>query len=215
MNASGELPILDGSYYDEAYYQPGGKSGYEMPFTWEVEEASSRKIAAFISQFKPDRVLDVGCAKGFCCRALMETGIEAWGCDISQWALDNCEKAVQGRLHYADVRHGLPYMDGEFSLVMTYATLEHVEPESVLTVLEELSRVAKKWIVIDVPVSMTDKNEPRGDPSHRLFAPVSYWVVALYQLGWLFDLSRSSQGDVQDCHSATMVFGRPRLDELS
>ena len=48
-----------------------------------------------------DRVLDVGCAKGFLVKDFMKAcpGLEAFGLDISEYALMNCEPEVVGRLH--------------------------------------------------------------------------------------------------------------------
>src|SRR5690242_14037941 len=48
-----------------------------------------------------DRVLDVGCAKGFLVKDLMKVcpGLEAFGIDISEYALMRCEPEAIGRLH--------------------------------------------------------------------------------------------------------------------
>src|SRR5262245_31820464 len=48
-----------------------------------------------------DRVLDVGCAKGFLVKDLMKAlpGLEAFGLDISEYAILKCEPEVVGRLH--------------------------------------------------------------------------------------------------------------------
>src|SRR5437764_8754742 len=47
------------------------------------------------------RILDVGCAKGFLVKDLIAVcpGLEAFGLDISEYALMHCEKEVIGRLH--------------------------------------------------------------------------------------------------------------------
>ena len=48
-----------------------------------------------------DRVLDVGAGKGFLVKDLMKacSGLEAFGLDISEYALMHCEPEVVGRLH--------------------------------------------------------------------------------------------------------------------
>ena len=47
------------------------------------------------------RLLDVGCAKGFLVKDLMTVcpGLEVFGLDISSYALMHCEPEVIGRLH--------------------------------------------------------------------------------------------------------------------
>jgi 2-polyprenyl-3-methyl-5-hydroxy-6-metoxy-1,4-benzoquinol methylase len=40
-----------------------------------------------IRNFRPARVLDAGCAHGFLVEALWDRGVEAWGRDISEFAI--------------------------------------------------------------------------------------------------------------------------------
>src|SRR5919109_521312 len=40
-----------------------------------------------IARLKPRRVLDVGCAKGFLVECLRDRGVEAYGFDVSEYAL--------------------------------------------------------------------------------------------------------------------------------
>ena len=48
-----------------------------------------------------DRVLDVGCAKGFLVKDFMKAlpGLEAFGLDVSHYAMMKCEPEVIGQLH--------------------------------------------------------------------------------------------------------------------
>src|SRR5918911_670771 len=62
------------------------------------------------------RVLDVGCAKGFLVKDLMLVcpGLEAFGLDISEYALMHCEPEVVGRLHLGNAKR-LPFPDHSFA----------------------------------------------------------------------------------------------------
>jgi len=183
---------LDASYYDEEYFRPGPKSDFSLPFTWEVQAAASMKAAIkFMTMFHPENALDVGCAKGFLCKSLLELGIDAHGCDISEYAVSNCEPEVKGRLTIADIRDGLPYLDNSFDLVCAEATLEHIEMEFLPYVASEIARVSRNHIFIEVPISPDDKNTPYGDPSHRTYKSISYWISLFYNQGLLCDVSRS------------------------
>src|ERR1700730_8122800 len=70
-----------------------------------------------------DRVLDVGCGKGFLVKDLMRacSELEVFGLDISEYALMNCEPEVVGRLHLGDCEK-LPFPDGSFSAVLSINT---------------------------------------------------------------------------------------------
>jgi len=188
---------LDASYYDEAYFRPGPKSSFIFPFTWEVQKAASMKSAHRLKALSnPENALDIGCAKGFLCKALLELGIDAHGCDISEYAVSNCEPEVKGRLKIADIRDGLPYLDNSFDLVCAEATLEHIEMEFLPYVASEIARVSRNHVIIGIPVSQDNTNgpPPLSDPSHRTYMPASYWISLFFNQGLLCDLRMSRLG---------------------
>ncbi|GAI17395.1 unnamed protein product, partial [marine sediment metagenome] len=161
---------LDASYYNEDYFRPGPKSSYVLPFTWEVEKAERIKSAQFLRDtFNPKNALDIGCAKGFLVKALFQLGIDAHGCDISEFGVNNCEPEAKGRLKVADIRDGIPYPNESFDLVYSEATLEHIEKNFLPFVASEIARIARKWVYIGVPINLDNVNRPRGDPSHRTY----------------------------------------------
>lgn len=90
-----------------------------------------------------DRVLDVGCAKGFVVKDLMKVcpGLEAFGLDISEYALMHCEPEVIGRLHVGNAMR-LPFPDKSFAAVLCVNTVHNLERPDVLTALREIERLA-------------------------------------------------------------------------
>ena len=111
-----------------------------------MTDAGSRLLAISwsISDFKPgDRVLDVGCAKGFLVHDLMKVcpGLEAFGVDISEYALMNCLPEVVGRLHIGSADH-LPFPDKSFAAVISINTIHNLERERALTAVHEVERLA-------------------------------------------------------------------------
>lgn len=90
-----------------------------------------------------DRVLDVGCAKGFVVKDLMKVcpGLEAFGLDISEYALMHCEPEVIGRLHLGNAMR-LPFPDKSFAAVLCVNTVHNLERPDVLTALREIERLA-------------------------------------------------------------------------
>src|SRR6476661_8245522 len=52
------------------------------------------KIAdAIIRDLRPSSVLDAGCAMGFLVEALRARGVEAWGIDISEYAISKVDES--------------------------------------------------------------------------------------------------------------------------
>src|SRR5262245_65652507 len=82
-------------YFDGTREQ--GYGGYRYDGRW---VPIARDIAAHFRLKPGDRVLDIGCAKGFLMRDLMAVvpGLEVWGLEISQYAIDNCHPDARGRI---------------------------------------------------------------------------------------------------------------------
>lgn len=99
-----------------------------------------------------DRVLDVGCAKGFLVKDLMKVcpGLEVFGLDISEYALLHCEPEVIGRLHLGSADH-LPFPDKSFAAVLAINTIHNLERPDVKRALQEIERLApgKGYVQVD------------------------------------------------------------------
>jgi SAM-dependent methyltransferase len=99
-----------------------------------------------------DRILDVGCAKGFLVKDLMNVcpGLEAFGIDISEYAVLNCEPEVVGRLHVGDARH-LVFPDGSYQALISINTIHNLERAGCVTALKEMQRVApgRAYVQVD------------------------------------------------------------------
>jgi ubiquinone/menaquinone biosynthesis C-methylase UbiE len=90
-----------------------------------------------------DRILDVGCAKGFLVKDFLKVcpGLEAFGLDISEYALMNCEPEVVGRLHLGNAIK-LPFPDNSFNAVISLNTVHNLEKAELITALQEIERLA-------------------------------------------------------------------------
>ena len=105
--------------YGEMYFdgpREYGYGGYRYDGRWiPVAEDIVKHF-----DLKPgDRVLDVGCAKGFLVKDLMQVcpGLEVFGLDVSLYALMHCEPEVIGRLHLGTAEQ-LPFPDKSFDCVL-------------------------------------------------------------------------------------------------
>ena len=99
-----------------------------------------------------DRVLDVGCGKGFLAKDLILVcpGLEAFGLDISEYALMNCEPEVVGRLHLGTADK-LPFPDNSFSAVISINTTHNLPRQRCIKAVKEIERLApgKGFIQVD------------------------------------------------------------------
>lgn len=107
-----------------------------------------------------DRVLDVGCAKGFLVKDLMKVcpGLEVFGIDISEYALMNCEPEVIGRLHLGNAMH-LPFPDNSFSAVISLNTIHNLDRPLCIRALREMQRLAPGRGFVQVDSYRTKEEE--------------------------------------------------------
>ncbi len=79
---------------------------------------------------RANALLDVGCAKGFLVKDLLDAlpGLEAFGIDISEYALRHCPPDVVGRLHLGNADR-LPFPDGSFACIISLDTLHNLPRE--------------------------------------------------------------------------------------
>jgi len=129
--------------YGELYFdgpRKYGYGGYRYDGRWiPVAEDIVKHF-----RLKPgDRVLDVGAGKGFLVKDLLKVlpGLEAFGLDISEYALTHCEPEVVGRLHLGSAVK-LPFPDNSFACVLSLNTIHNLERPDLITALKEMQRLA-------------------------------------------------------------------------
>ena len=117
------------------------------------------------------RVLDVGGAKGFLVKDLMKAcpGLEAFGLDISEYAVTNCEPEVVGRMHVGDCRK-LPFPDGSFDAVISINAIHNVDRADCVRALKEIQRLSRGRAYVQV-------DSYRTPEERELFLS---WVLTAY-----------------------------------
>jgi ubiquinone/menaquinone biosynthesis C-methylase UbiE len=97
-----------------------------------------------------DKVLDVGAAKGFLVKDLLAEGIDAYGTDVSEYALMNCEPEVVGRLQLGSAEK-LPFPDGSFNAVVAINSIHNLPRNLCNQALQEMERLApgKGFVQVD------------------------------------------------------------------
>jgi ubiquinone/menaquinone biosynthesis C-methylase UbiE len=166
--------------YGEMYFdgpREYGYGGYRYDGRW---VPVARDIVKHFGLKAGDRVLDIGCAKGFLVKDLMSVcpGLEVFGLDISRYALMKCEPEVVGRLHLGSA-DSLPFPDGSFSAVISLNTLHNFDEAGVIRALKEIERLAPGRAFVQVDSFHT--------PEQR--AIFESWVLTArfydYPAGWL------------------------------
>ena len=99
-----------------------------------------------------DRVLDVGCGKGFLLYEFTQAcpGIEVAGLDISEYAIANAKEEVRPFLRVGHANH-LPWPAQTFDLVISITTLHNLQCFDLDQSLREIQRVSRrhKYVVVE------------------------------------------------------------------
>lgn len=132
-----------------------GYGGYRYDGRW---IPVARDIVAHFRLKPGDRILDVGCAKGFLVKDLMHIcpGLEAFGLDISEYALMNCEPEVVGRLHLG-VADRLPFPDNSFAAALSINTIHNYDRDGAIRCLKEIQRVSSGRAFVQVDSYHTEE----------------------------------------------------------
>ena len=160
-----------------------GFGGYKYDGRW-------RKVAQAMADHyglkKGDRILDVGCGKGFLLYEFTQVvpGINVEGIDISTYAIENSKEEVRPYLKAANAI-SLPYEDNRFDLVISLNTLHNLYCYDLVKALKEIERVGKKnkYIVVE-----SYRNEEEK-------VNLLYWVLtgecylAPQEWLWFYDLA--------------------------
>ena len=145
---------FDREYFDGS--RKYGYGGYLYDGRWKSV------VSDFINYYKlkpGDRVLDVGCAKGFLVKDFLDRRIDVYGIDISNYAIDNCHEDVVSRIKVANAK-SLPFPDKSFKLVISINTLHNLKKSECTTAIKEIIRVSKNhsYIQVDAYNNKEEKN---------------------------------------------------------
>jgi SAM-dependent methyltransferase len=146
----------------------------------------AQAMAAHYQLKSGDRVLDVGCGKGYQLLEIQETvpGISVHGLDVSAYALEHAHERIKDKLVLGSADH-LPFPDKYFDYVFSINTLHNLPPPALHSALKEINRVSRgcSYICVESFRSETEK------------ANLLYWQVTCAAFfdpqswAWFFDLA--------------------------
>jgi protein-L-isoaspartate(D-aspartate) O-methyltransferase len=119
-------------------------------------EGRWEKVARLMAEhygIKPgDKILDIGCGKGFLLFDFLKVvpEIEIYGIDISSYAIDNSKEEIRDRLQVGSAT-ALPWKDQTFDFVYSINTFHNLHNYDLDLALKEMERVGKnnKYVCVE------------------------------------------------------------------
>jgi glycosyltransferase involved in cell wall biosynthesis/SAM-dependent methyltransferase len=168
----------DGGVYDRQYFETSlGPIPYDRthPEWLTFFGAIAEHIATDI---KPHRVLDVGCAKGFLVEALRDRGVDAFGIDISEYALSEVRPDIRRFCRLASAWEPL---DGKYDLVVCIEVLEHLTEIRGRQAIANICRGTSDVLFSSTP-------DDFAEPTHINVRAQSWWIALFRENGFQLDL---------------------------
>lgn len=134
-----------------------GYGGYRYDGRWRSVAA---KMAKHYQLAPGQKVLDIGCGMAHLLYELTQEvpGLNVYGVDISQYALEHAKEEVRGSLQYGKAQD-LPFGDHEFDLVISLTTLHNLKVYDLKKAVQEIGRVSKGSSYIMVESFRNDREE--------------------------------------------------------
>jgi len=160
-----------------------GYGGYKYDGRW---QKVAKAMADHYGIKSGDRILDVGCGKGYLLYDFTQVipGVKVSGIDISEYAINNAKEEIRSCLEVGSAV-SLPYEDQSFDLVISLTTLHNLYCYDMVAALKEIERVSRKnkYIVVE-----SYRNEEEK-------VNMMYWVLTgecfftPKEWEWFFDLA--------------------------
>jgi 2-polyprenyl-3-methyl-5-hydroxy-6-metoxy-1,4-benzoquinol methylase len=169
-----------GKLYDADYYSHGctvdDKHAYGRHEPWLTFFGAV--AGRLVRLYQPRTVADVGCAFGLLVEALCDRGVDAYGFDISPYAVSNAREDMKDRLRVHSILDNLPLKGGEkYDLVVCIEVLEHLPPENADRAVAVLCAAADRVIFSSSP-------DDFEEPTHFNVLPTEAWVKLFEKHGF-------------------------------
>jgi len=184
----------DASYFDgseQALAHNAGYSYYKRWFRNKGENSLGEHWKDYASRltdthrFIGKDLLDIGCAKGFLVESMRDLGVNAFGLDVSPYAIGEADPAVQPYLTVGDMKTVLPtYGRNEFDFVTVIQTLECFDPTDLPDIITEINRICRKAVIV---VSET------GNSDYYIIQPKEWWEALDFAKGTIIISSETKE----------------------
>ncbi len=165
-----------GQLFDDYYFAHGCNTPYRRDEGWLAQ--FGRIADAIVREIEPQTVLDVGCAIGLLVETLRQRGVEAYGVDVSEYAIEQVHPAVR---EYCRVGGATEPFGRHYDLITCIEVLEHMAPEQAQPAIANLCAHTDKVLFSSSPFDY-------AEVTHFNVQPPEYWAQLFAQQNFFRDV---------------------------
>lgn len=160
--------------YDKRYYEE------------RIKYISKKHIIKFVKFLLRNKNtikwLDIGCGLGLVIKEAVEEGIDCYGIDISEYAVNNA--ILKDRVILGSITN-IPFGDNTFDVVSAFDVIEHVHPKDTEKAISEMRRILKNggFLLLTTPNPCFIGDWIKDD-THINIRPPKYWKIMLEKHGF-------------------------------
>lgn len=163
-------------YYTKEYYRTHCGEPYENREVWAKKfEIIAQKI---VDEYAPKTVLEVGCAMGYLVEALRDRGVEAYGIDVSEYAISKVREDIKPYCKVSSITDELPEeLPKKYDLVIMIEVIEHLYEDQVNDAMDYLCRYSDQII-------FSSSSDDLEEITHVNVQEQEYWAMKFAQRGF-------------------------------
>jgi hypothetical protein len=169
MTSSGD--IFDAYYYAHGCGLPYGRTEHYLRFFNRVADRIQAEI-------QPATVLDAGCAMGLLVECLRNRNVQAWGIDLSEFAIQNAHPDVRPFLWVGSICEPFPQ---KYDLIVTIEVFEHLLPDQAEQAAAVLCQHTGDILFSSTPYDYVEA-------THLNVQPPEYWAELFASHGFVRDV---------------------------
>lgn len=159
--------------YNKEYYQNydvGNENKIIYNNDNSLREFMKNLAKKIVEDFAPKTLLDAGCAMGLLVEELRNLGVDAYGIDISEYAVSNAVENVHPFLRVCSLTDPLPKdIPQHYDMVTNIEVIEHIDEDSGKQAINNICTYADTILFSSTPDDITD-------PTHFNVQLPEYWI---------------------------------------
>jgi len=199
------------SSFNEDYFERGISTGLSLytNYRWipELTIPMCHEMAHLLSIGQDDTILDFGCSKGYVVKGFRLLGFEAFGVDVSEYAIEHSPEDVRQFLTLIQPGQELPLHQGKdrWKWGISKDVLEHIDYLDLPAAVANLRKACERAYIV-VPLGDGLKyNIPsyEMDVTHKIREALGWWKTIFFNAGWNINYAGYRHGRIKDNWAST------------